>query len=157
MTELSTVLSEAFDTPNEEGSPDFEPLPKGSYVASIIDAKAGPLKSGKGQAVSITWEVNDDKYCGRLIFDRVIYSHENPDAMRIGKQRLKDVAVACGWTEPLRDLTVLHGKPCMISVKIESDPEGEYAPKNRVTRVKKIEAAKPNGGGKADFNDPIPF
>jgi hypothetical protein len=42
-------------------------------------------------------------------------------------------------------------------VKIETDPNGEYPPKNRVTRVKKNEAAKPNSSGKADFNDSIPF
>jgi hypothetical protein len=157
MSELSTTLSEAFDTPNEEGSPHFEPLPKGSYVASIIDAKAGPLKNGKGQAVSITWEVNDDKYSGRLIFDRIIVSHESADAMKYGRRKLKDVANACDVTEQITDLGVLHGKPCLISVKIETDPKGEYPPKNQVTRVKKIEAAKPNGGGKADFNDSIPF
>ena len=57
MTETRTVLSEAFNTASEEGSPDFEPLPKGQYVASITDAKVTSLKSGKGQAVLLTWEI----------------------------------------------------------------------------------------------------
>ena len=43
MSELTTTLSEAFDTANEHGTPTFEPLPKGSYVASITDAKVGAL------------------------------------------------------------------------------------------------------------------
>jgi hypothetical protein len=157
MSELTTTLSEAFDTKNEVGSPEFEPLPRGNYVASITDAKAGPLKSGKGQAVQVTWEV-EGKYAGRLIFDRVIVAHENADAMRIGRQRFKDIAVACGITEQITDLSVLLNKPCLVSVKIETDDSGEYAPKNRVTRVKKIgDTTKVDGGNTKPFNDEIPF
>ena len=157
MTELSTTLSEAFDVATEEGSPAFEPLPAGSYVAVITDAKVGPLKSGKGQAVNLTWEVAGDKYGGRLIFDRIIVAHESAAAMKYGRRKLKDVADACGVTETITALSVLHNQPCLVSVKIETDPNGEYPPKNRVGRVKKIEAGKPNGSGKADFNDSIPF
>ncbi|HVI14388.1 MAG TPA: DUF669 domain-containing protein [Pseudolabrys sp.] len=161
MSELTTTLSEAFDTANEEGSKEFEPLPKGGYVAVITDAKVGPLKSGKGQAIQVTWEVEgDEKYAGRLIFDRIIIAHESADAMKFGRQKLKDIAVACGVTEQITDLSVLRLKPCLVSVKIETDDTGEYAPKNRVTRVKKIGDAKPkaNGGDiEKEFNDKIPF
>jgi hypothetical protein len=156
MTELSTVLNEAFDVQNEEGSPAFEPLPPGSYVAAITDAKVGPLKSGKGQAVNITWEVDDDKYAGRLIFDRVIVEHESPAAMKFGRQRFKDIADGCGVTGQITDLSVLHGKRCLVGVKIEVDPNGEYAPKNRITRVRKIEAAATKTNGKP-FDDKLPF
>src|SRR5262249_6495088 len=57
VSELPTLLSETFDTANEEGTPAFEPLPTGNYVASITDAQVGALKSGKGQAISLTWEI----------------------------------------------------------------------------------------------------
>src|SRR5262245_15295750 len=160
MTELSTVLTEAFDTATEEGSPDFEPLPKGQYVASITDAKAGSLKSGKGQAVTLTWEIEgDSKYAGRLIFDRVIITHESAAAMKFGRQKFKDIATAVGVTEQIRDLSVLLNKPCLVSVKIETDESGQYPDKNRIGRVKKIgEAKKANGGdGKHAFNDEVPF
>src|SRR5262249_32304531 len=158
MTELSTVLDQAFDTATEEGSPDFEPLPKGSYVASITDAKVGPLKSGKGQAVQLTWEIERDKYSGRLIFDLVIVAHESEKAMKFGRQKFKDIAAACGITDQITDLSLLLNKPCLIGVKIETDQSGEYAPKNRVTRVKKIgDAPKANGDAKKDFDDKIPF
>ena len=159
MSELTTALSEAFDMANEQGTPTFEPLPKGSYVASITDAKVGQLKSGKGQAVNLTWEIEGGEHAGRLIFDRVIVSHENADAMRIGRQKLKDIADACGVTEKITDLSVLHNKPCNVFVKIETDPFGEYPSKNRVGRVKKIGAQTPkaNDRSKPDFNDEIPF
>ena len=160
MSELTTALTEAFDTANEEGSPDYEPLPKGQYCASITDAKVGPLKSGKGQAVQLTWEVEgDSKYAGRLIFDRVIVAHESADAMKFGRQKFKDIATACGVTEQITDLSVLLNKQCLVSVKIETDDNGEYPPKNRIGRVKKIgDTPKANGGDtKSDLNDKIPF
>jgi hypothetical protein len=158
VTETTTILETAFDTPNEEGSKSFEPIPKGQYVASVKDAKAGPLRSGKGQAVSLTWEIEGGEYANRLIFDRVIISHENADAMRIGRARFKDVAVACDVTDVITDLAVICHKPCLVSVGIEADKTGQYPDKNRVTRVKKIgETKKANGADAKPFNDEIPF
>jgi hypothetical protein len=159
VTETSTLLTEAFDTANEEGSPAFEPIPKGSYVATITDAKVGALKSGKGQAVSLTWEIESGPYANRLIFDRVIIAHESAQAMKFGRCKFKDLADACGVTGAITDLTVLRHKPCLISVSIETDEAGDYPPKNRVGRVKKIGEAKQVDvkSAKAEFSDEIPF
>jgi hypothetical protein len=157
MSELTNVLSEAFDVATEEGTPAFEPVPAGAYVAAINDIKAGPLKSGKGQAILATWEIDDDKYGGRLIWDRIIVVHESAEAMKFGRRKLKDVADACGVKEAITDLSVLQGKRCLITVKIETDPNGEYPPKNRIVRVKPIAAAATKTNGKAELNDEIPF
>jgi hypothetical protein len=159
VTETTTILTEAFDTATEEGSPNFEPIPKGQCVASIIDAKVAALKSARGQAVLATWEIEGGKYSGRLIFDRVIIAHESAQAMKFGRRKLKDIADACGVTGQLKELSVLLNKPCLISVGIEVDDTGQYPPKNKVTRVKKIsDAPKANGGPvKNELNDEIPF
>ena len=140
MSELSTTLDEAFNTQTEEGTPDFQPLPAGNYVATIVDAKVGPLKSGKGQAVLLQWEVQGGANQGRLIFDRIIVAHESSEAMKFGRRKLKDIADACGVKDSITDLSVLLNKPCSIYVKIEQDDAGEYPPKNRVGRVKPIAA-----------------
>lgn len=158
MSELTTTLGEAFDVEKEEGSPEFEPLPKGQYVASITDARVGALKSGKGQAVLLTWEIEGGKYANRLVFDRVIVSHESAEAMKFGRRKFKDIADACGVTGQITDLSVICHKPCLVSVKIETDDSGEYAPKNRITRVKKIgDTPKTDGGSEPPYNDAIPF
>jgi len=141
MSELSTTLDEAFNTETEEGTPDFQPLAAGNYVATIVDAKVGPLKSGKGQAVLLQWEVQGGANQARLIFDRVIVAHESAEAMKFGRRKLKDIADACGVKDSITDLTVLLNKPCSIYVKIEQDDAGEYPPKNRVGRVKPIAAS----------------
>src|SRR5215831_4757950 len=140
MSELTTLLTEAFDTASEEGTPAFELLPAGNYVASITEAQVGALKSGKGQAISLTWEIQGG--AKRLVFDRVIVQHESADAMKFGRRKLKDICDAVGVKEALTDLTVLRNKPCSIYVKIEHDSAGEYPPKNRVGRVRPI--AKPD-------------
>ena len=157
MSELSTTLDEAFNTQTEEGTPDFQPLPAGNYVATIVDAKVGPLKSGKGQAVLLQWEVQGDANQGRLIFDRVIVAHESAEAMKFGRRKLKDIADACGVKDSITDLSVLLNKPCSIYVKIEQDDAGEYPPKNVVGRVKAIAASAKTNDGKSAFNDQIPF
>ena len=156
MTELSTLLNETFDTASEEGTPDFQPIPKDTYVAAITEAKVGPLKNGKGQAISITWEVQGGAHHGRLVFDRVIVQHESADPMKFGRRKLKDICDAVGWKEALTDLTVLCNKPCSISVKIEEDKAGEYPPKNRVGRVSAI-ARPEKSADKVPFNDAVPI
>src|SRR5262249_17965183 len=109
-------------------------------------------------AVQLTWEVEGDKYAGRKIFDRVIVEHESAEAMKFGRQKFKDIATSCGVTEQITDLSVLLNKPCLVSVKIEIDDNGDYPPKNRIGRVKKIgDAPKANGDAKKDFNDKIDF
>jgi len=157
MSELTNVLAEAFDVASEEGTPKFEPLPAGAYVASINDIKVGPLKSRKGQAVLATWEIDDDKYGGRLIWDRIIITHESAEAMKFGRRKFRDIADACGIKETITDLSVLQGKRCLIVVKIETDPSGQYAPKNKIVRVSPIGVEKPRANGKAELNDEIPF
>ena len=154
MSELSTTLDEAFNTQTEEGTPDLQPLPAGNYVATIVDAKVGPLKSGKGQAVLLRWKIQDGANQGRLIFDRVIVAHESAEAMKFGRRKLKDIADACSVKGLITDLTVLLNKPCSVYVKIEQDQNGEYPPRNGIGRVKPV-VAKTNG--KVEFNDSIPF
>ena len=159
MTETSSILDTAFDTANEEGSPDFPPLPKGSYPAGIKDCNVAKLKSGKGQAILATWEIAEGEYAGRLVWDRIIITHESAEAMKFGRRKLKDIAEACGVKDSITDLSVICHKPCLVFVKIEEDENSEYPPKNRVTRVKPIGAAKPakaNGDGKP-FDDEITF
>jgi hypothetical protein len=151
------MLSEAFDVANEEGTPAFEPIPAGTYVAIVNDIKAGPLKSGKGEAVLVTWEIDDDKYNGRRVWDRIIIKHESTKAMELGRRKFKDLAEACGMKEAFSDLDLLQGKRCFILVKIEADPNGEYPPKNKVVRITPITAEAPKTNGKAEFNDEISF
>jgi hypothetical protein len=134
----ANFLDEAFDVPNEEGTPPMKLLPKGKYQAEITDASVGPTKNGRGQAVTLTWTVIEGEYEHRLLFQRILIRHESAEAQKFGRQRFKDVCVACGITDPVTDLSVLCFKPCTISVAIRQDKEGRYDDKNEVMRVAPI-------------------
>jgi hypothetical protein len=56
MSEQSTVLDEAFDTENEEGTC-FDLLPPNKYTAEIDDAKVAVTKNGQGQGVNLRWRI----------------------------------------------------------------------------------------------------
>jgi hypothetical protein len=156
MSEVSNLLDEAFDTEGQEGTPDT--IPAGNYTAEIIDAVCGPLKSGKGQSVNLTWAVLDEAHSGHKLWQRLIVTHESAKAMEWGKRKLKDVCVACGFAGQLTDLTVLHNKACQIRVQIEESEDGQFPPKNVITKVKPVKPAVVNGGAAhPELNDNIPF
>ncbi len=172
MSERSTTLDTAFDVDNEEGTPPRELLPKGKYVAEIVDASVATTKNGKGQMVSLSWCITEGEFENRYVFQTVIIRHESADAQRFGRQRFKDVCAACGITEAVTDLSVLQYKPCTLYVVIEQDKTGQYPDKNKVGRVqpyvanwngsrgllKEASTVPPSDKPEAtDLNDSIPF
>ena len=154
----SDQMSDPFDPATEEGTPELTIIPKGHYVARVVDAIIKPYKSGRGQAVFLTWELMDEKYEGRKVWEQYTLSHENETAMKLGRQKFKDICDACGVSQSFKDLTLLYDKPCLISVRVE-EGDGQYPPKNEVGRVRAISAKGANGAvkEKAPFNDAIPF
>ena len=87
----------------------------------------------------------------------VIVQHDSPEAMKFGRRKFKDIAVACGITSPITDVGVLDGKRATLVVGIEKDNAGEFPDKNRIRRVTPY-APGANGQAKSvPFNDEVPF
>jgi hypothetical protein len=154
----SDQLTEAFNPAAEEGTPEPTLLRQGHYVACVVDAIIKPYKTGKGQAVFLTWELMDDECAGRKLWSKCTLSHESEKAMKFGRQQFKDICDACGITDAFTDLTLLYNKPCSIWVRIE-EGDGQYPPKNEVGKVKPVSAKGGNGPvkEKVPFNDTISF
>ena len=131
----ATILDTAFDVEHEEGTSPLTLLPAGKYKAQIVTATVGPTKNGKGQAVSLTWTITEGEYENRLVFQNILIQHESEEAQRFGRKKFKDVCSSCSITSPVTDLDVLLYKPCVISVKIRKDKDGQYEDKNEVARV----------------------
>jgi hypothetical protein len=131
---MTTQLDEPFDVDNEEGSK-FDLLPKGTYKAEIMGAAVKVAKSGRGQYVSITWQIVEGEFERRNVFQNVTIQHDSEKAQRFGRGMFKDIASACGISGQLTDLSVLCFRPCAIKVGIEEDKTGEYDDKNKVVRV----------------------
>jgi hypothetical protein len=160
MSEASDQLTEEFNPDTEEGTPELTLLRPGHYVARIIDAIIKPYKTGKGQAVFLTWELMDDQYEGRKLWSKCTLTHESEKAMKFGRQQFKDICDACGIAGAFRDLTLLYNKACTIFVRIEEDPNGQYPPKNEIGKVRAVSVKGGNGATvkeKAPFDDNIPF
>jgi hypothetical protein len=171
------MLDTPFDTDTEEGTPERQLLPAGRYKAEITKATYGPTKNGKGHKIDLTAVVVGGEHDKRVQFASILMQHESEDAQRFGRQKFKDLCVACGVGGQVTDLDTLLYKPIVISVNIRKDKNGEYPDKNEITRfmpvianwngqrptanvIKITEApATPkvsNGGGKP-MDDEIPF
>jgi len=96
------------------------------------------------------------------VFQNILVQHESVDAQRFGRQKFKDLCAACGISGiKVEDLDILLHKPCLITVSIRKDKNGEYPDKNEVSRVTAV-ARNWNGGPtpkaeSAPLNDDIPF
>jgi Protein of unknown function (DUF669) len=175
MSERSSMLDEAFDVENEEGTPPLTLLPPGKYAAEVVGAYVAPTKNGRGQMVHLRWTIVEGDFENRLIFQSCIIQHDSQDGQKFGRQKFRDVCFSCGITGPVTDLEVLKYKKCHVRVGIEKDKTGEYPDKNKVTRVDPYvapwngakpaaevirEASEPKPGFKASndpLNDAVPF
>jgi len=150
-----------FDPQTEEGSQAFELLPKGKYTAEVVDAAIVDIKSGRGQMLKLTWVLSGGEYDDRRVFQQIIVQHDSEDAIRFGRQRIKDLCDACGIRERITDVSVFLHKPCEITVAIEEDKSGQYDPKNIVKRIRPLivlNAPLPSAPGeKVELNDDMPF
>ena len=110
----------------------FDPIPAGSYIASISESAIKPTKSGTGQMLTLTWDILDGQYKGRKVFDRLNIQNTNPKAEAIGQEQLSALCHAAGVLQ-LQDTNQLHGKPVKIKVKIRKDDTGQFEDSNEVS------------------------
>jgi hypothetical protein len=130
-----------FDSDTEEGTK-FEVVPKGTYTAEVVDAALADCKNGSGQMVKVTWVISGGQHDDFRIIQYLIVQHTNEIAMKLGRQRLKDLCVAVGFTGKLTDLEVLLHKPCLITVKVDENENSDFGPSNKITRIKPLPTPK---------------
>ena len=79
-------------------------LADGATVATV-----GVTKNGRGQAVSLTWCIVEGEHEKRLVWQSILIQHDSEDAQRFGRQKFRDVCVACGITNQLEQLGRFNG------------------------------------------------
>jgi Protein of unknown function (DUF669) len=135
MSESTTTFDEPF-VPENEKDLGFDLIPPGKYEAEVTDASIAKMKNGKGTLLCLSWQVTKGDYEGRYVFQNIVHTHtESPEAMTIGRGRIKALCTACGITDAVTDVAVFCYKPCLIQVGIEKDRTGEYPDKNKVTKI----------------------
>ena len=129
-------LPEIFDPTAHEGTEDLQPIPPGWYLAHIVEAGVCDAQNGNGSYLLAVFEVLEDKYLHRKIYQNVTLSNSNQQAVEIGTRLKTDIYLACGITGPTQMIDVLLFKPVKIRVGIKRDPTGQYQDRNRIFTVR---------------------
>lgn len=121
--------------------PSLEPVPAGTYLATLIQAEEGVSQSGNGK-MDLRWKIIGGEYDGRLVFDHLSFA---PTALWRTKLFLQAVGFEDGYAGEITSDDLI-GKVANITVAIESgrtNPEtGEaYPDRNRIVKVKAAGAA----------------
>ena len=127
-------LGEDFNPDAVEPRDSLEPVPAGTYMAEIVESDVVDTKGGTGRMVKLTWKITEGACEGRRIWDQINFRNANETAQKIGQQALAELCSAAGLRGPLDDTESLHGIPMRVRVKIETDKNGQYPPKNVVQR-----------------------
>jgi hypothetical protein len=117
----------------------LEPVPTGSYVATIVDAKEG-VSQNQTPKIDVQWKIEDEgPYMGRIVFDTLTFTEK-------AMFRVKAALLGLGFPKNYRgevNAESLIGKSARIVIDIETstqtDADGEvYPPRNRVKKVKSL-------------------
>jgi len=122
----------------------FEPLPAGDYTGKIIDAEIVNISKNNdyGRCLKLTWEIQDDDYNGRLLFDRINLWPEKMNniekVIQIANSRFAAIReVLCvGAVVETDELLQI---PCRLAVNIKNDPQ--YGASNYIKNYYSLNAA----------------
>ena len=103
--------------PSEENRSEFAVLKAGPYHAEIISGEVKTSSTG-GTYVEFTFRVVEgDGVVGRQVRGRFNIINSNPEAARIGKQQLIQLADSVGIIDP-SDTDPFIGRHCIINVTV---------------------------------------
>ena len=131
----------------------FDPVPNGDYRAKIIETDIDDVSksSDKGRCLKLTWQIETGPHDGRLVWQRLNLWAENMNnldkVIQIANSQFAAIRQATGKLSP-RDTSELEHIPCMISVTIRRDTNGQYADQNEIKNVKPAAGSTPANSGR---------
>jgi len=137
-------LFNAADVPPQE---DFGPVPAGEYPAQIIDSEMRATASNAGQYLSLTHQIIDGPFKGRLVWARLNLDNPNAQTVEIANRQLSAICHAVGILK-VTDSLQLHNRPLMIRVEFVpagTDRRGRTRDRdsNEIKGWKKLEGEAP--------------
>jgi hypothetical protein len=124
-------LPAAFSTENQAELGDFDPIPRGDYVAHIIESEMLDTKAGDGSYLKLTYQILDGEHRERLLWSNLNLDNPNAKAVEIAYKHLTSLCKALGITNMGNDSEVLHGKPVIIKVTVKPG-NAEFGPQNSI-------------------------
>lgn len=95
-------------------------LAVGEYIARVLEAKVEPTKAGNGHKLVV--KLGDTNGAG-VITDNINLSNPNPDATKIGRERLKALLVSGGHANPDQPGDVSTIKGLLVGIIVEAGDE----------------------------------
>ena len=123
MANLSHINIDNVDIGPDPGE-GFSLIPEGKYMAKVTNSKLVPTRSGNGQILELTWQIQSGPYERRLIWDKITIIHKNEQAQDIGRKQWKKALRAAGIDHSPQDSSEIHGKLVKIVVKTKPASNG---------------------------------
>lgn len=120
-------------------SPRFDPIPAGDYAVIITASEMKFTKTGDGQYLELTLEVQGGEFSGRKLFDRLNLHNSNRQAVEIAQRQLSQICHAVGVLQ-VADSEQLHYKPLVAMVKLRPARE-QYEASNEIKGYKAASGA----------------
>lgn len=114
----------------------LEPLPVGTYPATVIKAEETTSKKGN-LMLNLQWKIEGGKFDGRIVFDSLVFA---PQSLFRVKQALQGLGFPKHFNGNVGPQDVV-GKSAVLTLDIEAstqvDDDGEpYPPRNRIKKVR---------------------
>ncbi len=124
-------LPKAFSTEGQPELGDFEAIPRGKYVAQIIDSEMMDTRAEDGQYLNLQFQILEGDFRGRSVWARLNLDNPTAMAVEIAYKHLTSICKAIGIVDMGDDSEVLHGKPMVIKVTVKP-PTAQYEASNEV-------------------------
>ena len=118
------------------------PIPAGVYLAHCTESDVGPLKSGNGTGLKMTFEILDGQYKNRKVWENLNIQHTSEEAQRIAQSQLSALCHAVNVIK-LEDSAALHFKPVKIKVTVR-EAQGQYQASNNIKGYESAGGAAPS-------------
>tara|TARA_R100000808_G_scaffold10692_2_gene28250 strand:- start:1278 stop:1724 length:447 start_codon:yes stop_codon:yes gene_type:complete len=137
----------------KEVDDDFKPLPPGNYPVSIDYCDVRDTKKMNGEMLHLEFLVTEGNWQGRKLFDNLLFKHENPTAVEMGKKKIAALARAIGLEKfKLNESRAFLNKPLVVDIEIKKGTDG-YADSNEITKYMTYQDAPQS----EPVKDDIPF
>jgi hypothetical protein len=150
---MSGNLSQFATAIDQAVTNDYSPLPAGEYTAIVTDADPKETAKG-GQRIAVTYNVLDDTYKDRKVWDNINTVNTNAKAVEIGIQRLKQMKDAVGLAE-VKDTSQLLNKPVAIVVGIDRNDNTRNVVRSVKPLAKTAAFVAPVTAGYVDNDSPF--
>lgn len=133
---------EADEKENPSSGGDFEALPAGPYPVVVQEAEKQVSQNTGKDMIKVRVQVTEGPYANRVLFSYIVFSTDNPKAMRITLDKIAAFGVTREFIATQKPsipqiAELLVGRKAKATVGIQK--EGEYAGRNEVKGFRPLE------------------